>query len=137
MTGLFVDTSAWSLMFRRDRPERRPVARRLEDAIAREEDLASTGLVLQELLQGFVRQETADVIIERFTAVDLVNPSRDDHVHAADIRNRCRRAGVQVSTVDAVLTALCIDRGLTMLSNDRDFTHIARHVPLECWQPPV
>lgn len=135
MSLLFVDSSAWSLAFRRDHREEGPVVDRLRTAIEGGEDLAATGLVLQELLQGFVRPASADAILERFASVDLVVPTRDDHVHAADIRNRCRRNGVQTSTVDALLAALCIDRGYTMLSADSDFLHIAAHVPLECWQP--
>ena len=108
---------------------------RLRQALADGEDVAATGLVLQELLQGFGRPKSAEAIIERFAAVQMVHPTVADHVHAADIRNRCRRAGVHVSTVDALLAALCIDRGLTMLSADQDFAHIARHVPLDRWVP--
>lgn len=135
MSPLFVDSSAWSLAFRRDRQDEGPVVGRLRAALMDEEDLASTGLVLQEVLQGFVRPSSVDAILSRFNAVDLVAPTRNDHVHAADIRNRCRRAGVQVTTIDAVLAAICIDRGFTMLSADQDFVHIARHVPLSCWSP--
>ncbi len=135
MTPLFVDSSTWSLAFRRDQPHEGPIVGRLRSALEHGEDLAATGLVLQEVLQGFVRPKTADAILERFGAVELLAPTRDDHVHAADIRNRCRRNGVQVSTVDALLAALCIDRGYTMLSADQDFLHIAAHVPLACWQP--
>lgn len=62
-------------------------------------------------------------------------PTTEDHIHAADLRNRCRRVGVQASTIDSLLAALCIDRGLTMLTADGDFAHLARHVPLDVWEP--
>jgi len=37
-------------------------------------------------------------------------------IEAADLRNRCRRAGVQIGTIDALLAELCIRHGLTMLT---------------------
>jgi predicted nucleic acid-binding protein len=132
---LFVDTSAWSLLLRRDQPQAHPVVDRLARALAEGEDVVATGLVLQELLQGFSGPRAADSIIERFGSVELVVPSADDHVHAADLRNRCRRAGVQVSTIDALLAALCIDRSLTILTADADVVHLARTVPLDVWSP--
>jgi len=38
----------------------------------------------------------------------LLTPDRRDHVDAAEMRNRCRRAGVQVGTIDALLAQLCV-----------------------------
>jgi predicted nucleic acid-binding protein len=51
------------------------------------------------------------------------------------LRNHCRRAGIQVGTIDALLAQLCIRHDLTLLTTDRDFYHIARHAPLRLWQP--
>ena len=135
MVPLFPDTSAWSLLLRRDGLPRHPAALRLETALATGEDVAGTGLVLQEVLQGFPRPATVRSIVERFVGVELVVPTRDDHLHAAEVRNRCRRHGVQLGTVDALLAALCIDRGYLMLTADEDFHRAAGHVPLLCWQP--
>ncbi len=50
--SLFVDTSVWSLAFRRDSPAEVPEVRRLRDALLEGEAVHTTGLVLQELLQG-------------------------------------------------------------------------------------
>ena len=135
MMPLFVDSSAWSRLLRRDRPARDPFVRRLELALEQGEDLIGTGIVLQELLQGFPTPRSARTIVDRFRALELVVPTVDDHIHAAEVRLRCCRGGVRVSTVDALLTAICIDRQLMMLTADQDFEHIARHVPLLCWQP--
>lgn len=64
---------------------------------------------------------------------DTSAPTTDDHIAAAELRNRCRRVGVQVGTIDAILATLCIRRDLTMLTADRDFEHVARHEPLRLW----
>ncbi len=132
--SLFVDTSVWSLALRRD--SSMPVAEVRALAWALETDVAivTTGLVLQELLQGFSGPKSRDQILQRFSAVPLLLPDRDDHVQAAELRNRCRRAGVQIGTVDALLAQLCIRHDLTMLAADNDFTHMAGHCPLKLWR---
>ena len=68
------------------------------------------------------------------SALPFISPDRQDHIAAAEIRNACRRAGVQVGTIDALLIQLCARHELTLLSTDMDFVHAARHVPLRLWQ---
>ena len=65
--------------------------------------VVTTRLVLQELLQGFSGPKARAQVIERFAALPLLQPDREDHVSAADLRNTCRRAGVQVGMIDALL----------------------------------
>lgn len=93
----------------------------------------TTGLVLQELLQGFRGPRAAESISERFGALPFITPTRADHVEAANLRNTCRRRGFQVGTIDALLASLCIARELIMLSTDRDFVGIAESTPLVLW----
>jgi predicted nucleic acid-binding protein len=135
--SLFVDTSVWSLAMRRDRPADAASLRVLTHAIASGETLLTTGLVLQELLQGFSGPKARAQILDRFAAVPLLVPDREDHVTAAELRNVCRRAGVQVGTIDALLAQLCIRHDLTMLSTDGDFKHIAGIVDLKLWSDAV
>ena len=129
---LFVDTSVWSLALRRDAPDGVEV-QRLRDALTDGESVSTTGLVLQELLQGLLGPKAPALVAERLAATDWISPTRADHVEAASIRNACRRRGVQVGTVDALLAGLCIGRNLTMLTTDRDFTHVARLTRLKVW----
>lgn len=135
VVSLFIDTSVWSLVFRRDIPSNTPHASRLGDALRSRESIQTTGLVLQELLQGFQGPRARDAIVDRFTAIPMIAPDRDDHIEAADLRNTCRRRGVQVGTVDALIIRLCLRYDLTLLTTDLDFTHAANHVPLSVWQP--
>lgn len=134
--SLFVDTSVWSLALRRDRPADASHVGILVRALEAGETLLTTGLVLQELLQGFAGPKNRAQIVERFSALPLVVPDRDDHIDAADLRNRCRRQGVQIGTIDALLAQLCIRHNLTMLSADRDFIRVAEHSRLKVWSPP-
>lgn len=50
---LLVDTSVWSLAFRRDQESTVPQVSALRNALEGDDMVVTTGLVLQELLQGF------------------------------------------------------------------------------------
>ena len=130
---LFVDTSVWSLALRRDARSSEPAVDRLRQALETGEGVFTTGLVLQELLQGFHGPKAHDVIVERFSALPLLVPDRTDHVEAADLRNACRRQGIGVGTIDALLAQLCRRHDLVMLTTDRDFELLAPHVDLRLW----
>jgi predicted nucleic acid-binding protein len=64
-------------------------------AIRAGEELVTTGLVLQELLQGFSGPRSRTQILDRFAALPLLVPGRRDHVGAAELRNKCRRGGIK------------------------------------------
>lgn len=132
---LFVDTSVWSLALRREHAPQIAEVGVLRKALESGETIVTTGLILQELLQGFAGPRARKDIIERFTALPLLAPDRQDHIDAAELRNRCRRAGLQIGTIDALLAQLCIRHELTLLTTDRDFVHAAAHCPLNVWAP--
>ena len=132
---LLVDTSVWSLALRRSGPSTEPAVAALYEALLGAEAVVTTGLVLQELLQGFSGPKAAAAIVERFRALPMIQPERQDHIAAAEVRNTCRRSGVQIGTIDALLIQLCGRHEMTLLSTDKDFTHAAVHVPFKLWQP--
>jgi predicted nucleic acid-binding protein len=131
---LFVDTSVWSLAFRRDQVSTAPEVRMLRHALEGGETVVVTGLVLQELLQGFAGPRARKDIIDRFAALPLLAPDRQDHIDAADLRNRCRRAGLQIGTIDAVIAQLCMRHQLKLLTTDNDFVLASRHCTLGVWK---
>ena len=131
---LLVDTSVWSLAYRRDQVSTAPEVRALQHAIDGGETIVTTGLILQELLQGFAGPRARKDIIDRFSALPLLAPDRQDYIDAAELRNRCRRAGVQIGTIDALLAQLCIRHKLTLLTTENDFVLAASHCPLQVWK---
>ena len=133
---LFADTSVWSLALRRDASPEGPQVRRLREALSGGEAVHTTGIVLQELLQGYRGPRARAQVVERFATLPLIVPARDDHIDAAALRNTCRRHGIQVGSIDALLTQLCIRHDLVMLTTDRDFSHIAEWTPLQLWRAP-
>jgi predicted nucleic acid-binding protein len=131
--SLFVDTSVWSLFLRRDQPADLPEVLALRRALEAGERIVTTGLVLQELLQGFSGPKARDQIIERFAAFPLLAPDREDHIAAAALRNECRKRGVQSGTIDALIAQTCIHHELTLLTTDADFSHMAKCCALRLW----
>jgi predicted nucleic acid-binding protein len=130
---LFVDTSVWSLAFRRDVEEDVAQVQALKVALANGELVVTTGLVLQELLQGFNGPKASAELLARFRDIPLLSPTRETHIAAAALRNHCRRNGVQAGTVDALLAQLCIENELILLTTDNDFSYIARFSDLKLW----
>jgi predicted nucleic acid-binding protein len=132
---LLVDTSVWSLAFRRDADLAEPHVETLRAALDRGDTIVTTGLILQELLQGFAGPKAHKELVGRFAALPLLVPDRKDHIDAAELRNRCRRAGVQMGTIDALIAQLCVRHNLTLLTTDADFLLAAKHCPLRVWKP--
>ncbi len=84
-------------------------------------------------LQGFSGPRARKDIIDRFAALPLIGPDREDHGAAAALRNTCRRAGVQIGTIDALLAQLCIRHRMTLLTTDKYFAYAALPCPLKVW----
>lgn len=133
--AVLADTSVWSLAFRRDStPEGAEVAA-LRSALAGGELVVGTGIILLELLRGFVPPRTQTAIRSAFDVLTFLEPTRDDYIAAATLSNTCRSSGVQLATIDALIAQLCIGNDLLLLTTDADFGHAARHSPLRVWSP--
>ena len=124
--SLLVDTSVWSLALRRDVEQSAPEVVALRHAL-------TTGLVLQELLQGFAGPKDRAQLIDRLSALAFLQPVKEDHIEAAEVRNSCRRCGVQVGTIDALLIQLCRKNDLTLLTTDQDLHAATKHVEFRLW----
>lgn len=128
--NVLVDTSVWSLAFRRDTPPDTPEMKTLLRCLERQDILFTTGIILQELLQGFRGPKQRERLIEQFFNLPLIVPDITDHIAAAELQTTCRQKGVQVGTIDALLAQLAMANKLELLTSDRDFTLISRHLPL-------
>ena len=131
---LFVDTSVWSLALRRDAVPEGPEVQCLREALSSGELIYTTGIVLQELLQGFRGPKAKTRIVERFEVLTLIAPGREDYIDAAELHNECRRHGIQVGTIDALLAQICIRHKLIMLTTDLDFSQMTKWTPLQLWR---
>ena len=128
--NVLVDTSVWSLALRRYSPPDIKETRILERCIERKDALFSTGIIIQELLQGFRGPKQHDRLIDHLGGLPLIVPELIDHIEAASLQITCRRKGIQIGTIDALLAQLAISYDLELLTTDQDFTMIARYAPL-------
>ncbi len=127
---ILVDTSAW-IEFQRATDS--PADRRLTAAIAADEPLATTGVVVLELLAG-ARDERQSAELRRLLArcayLRLEEPS--DHEAAATLYRTCRREGTTIRRLPVCLIAAVAIRSATpFLHQDSDFDALARHCALD------
>lgn len=130
---LLVDTSVWSLAFRRDTPPDLPEVAMLRRALTGQEDVVTMGVIIVELLRGFLPASARQALAERFEPVPLLEPTRSDYMAAAGLSNACRQAGVQLGTIDAMIAQMAIANDVTLLTTDLDFTNASAHIPLRVW----
>ncbi len=126
---ILVDSSAW-IEFQRATGSAADC--RLAAAIDAEETLATTGLVVLEMLAG-ARDEAQAHDLRRLLArcrfLALEEPS--DHEAAATIYRTCRRAGRTIRRLpDCLIAAVALRNDAELLHQDSDFDAIARSVPL-------
>ena len=134
MSVILADTNVWSMAYRQDTDATNAFVTQLRGHLIGG-TVVSTGIVYLELLRGFTRQRTRDEIRRAFSSIHFTEPDRGDYGAAADLSLACRRAGVQLEAIDALIAQLCIANDLTLLTADDDFTHASRHIPLHVWHP--
>jgi predicted nucleic acid-binding protein len=122
---IVVDTTVWI-----DFLESRKTAfdLHLNDLIENDEPLALTDVIYCEVLQGIAD----DAKFRRTREILLAYPILRirgllTFEHAAQIYRDCRKQGFTVrKTVDCVIAATCLEAGVELYHNDRDFEAIAR-----------
>jgi predicted nucleic acid-binding protein len=126
---ILADTSAWVEYLRATGS---PVHRRLRDLIAGDGDLATTDVVMMELLAGpTTHDEMARLrrLLLRFQLLPVEGLA--DYEAAADLYRRCRAGGETVRKLtDCLIAVVAIRNGATLLHRDHDFEVIARHTTL-------
>lgn len=126
---VIVDTSVWSLAFRRravvKTPEVVTLVRLVEQGL-----VVLLGPVRQEVLSGIKHRDQFERLRERLAAFPDLELTTRDFETAAELCNLCITKGVQAAHTDFLIAAAAITRGYAVLSADRDFENIARIVPV-------
>lgn len=129
-----VDTSAWSLAFRRRASatlsvdEQQILATVASLSVSGEAVLI--GPIRQELLSGIRTAEQFERVrrqIAGFTLLDLEAHTFD---LAASYANRCRGAGVAASDIDMMICAAAVEYAAPILTLDADFARYATVLPI-------
>lgn len=129
--NIVVDTSVWSLLLRRaKRNDEAGLLKKLRFYLEHEYCIYLVGPILQEILDGLKNPSQFDLLTEYFEPFPLIECTRNDFVDAARLKNLCRNNGVQASSVDFIISAVCINRKYSLLTADNDFLHISKYCPL-------
>jgi predicted nucleic acid-binding protein len=126
---ILADTSAWVEYLRATGS---PAHLRLRELIAGEGELATTEVVVMELLAGATTTERVTQLRRLLGRFDvLAIQGLADYEAAAELYRRCRARGETVRKLtDCLIAAVAVRSGATVLHRDHDFEVIARHTPL-------
>lgn len=131
---ILVDSSAWIEYLRAtESPVHRYLRRLLED----KQPIATTGVVMLEVLAGARDEPHArklSRLLGRCSLLAAEEPS--DHEAAAALYRTCRREGVTIRRPpDLLIATIAIRTDTPLLHLDADFDAIARHAPLRTIDP--
>jgi predicted nucleic acid-binding protein len=129
---ILVDTSVWSAAFRKQiiSPNLKNVVQELQDLI-RDSRVVMIGVIRQEILSGIKAIEQFEKLKKYLRPFPDLILETSDFEFAAGLYNQCRGRGVQGSQVDFLISAVAINRDLSVFTLDRDFENYAKHIPLK------
>lgn len=128
---ILVDTSVWSLAFRKQGPAQHPAVSQLATFIEEQEEIVLIGLIIQEILQAFRNESTVEKVITHLQVFPVINLERIDFIEAAQLFRRSRAKGITVSTPDCQIAAAAISYDCSLLTTDQDFHHLTTVCPLQ------
>jgi predicted nucleic acid-binding protein len=128
-----VDTSVWSLAFRRHKATAPEVV--ALEALLRDDDALLPGVVRQELLSGVRDPERFRLLRDQLRKLPDYALLTEHYEIAAEGFNTCRSNGLQGSNTDFLLCAISqLDR-LPIFTTDGDFRHFAKYLPITLYEP--
>ena len=126
---ILVDTSYWSIVFRRKHPDENEMAR-FNDIIENEE-LYVTGIIIQELLSHITNDSLYNKIENIISGIGYIEPEIEDYLLASKLCNSLKSHGVSASTIDLLISSIAIRRNMHLLSKDNDYLHISKYSKLK------
>jgi predicted nucleic acid-binding protein len=122
-----VDSTAWSLLLRRQPQRLNPEEARLRAEVLRLSaagDALLLGAVLQEVLTGLRTPAGFERIRRALQGVDQQATTRIDYERAAEMSNACRARGIQASPTDFLVCAASERLRAPILTTDTDFQRL-------------
>lgn len=135
---ILLDTSVLSRVFRRrsSGASERTLQATFAELAAGETPMAVPGVVLQEVLSGIRSERQFSELAEKLqNSFEIVNARTTDHVEAARLRNACLAKDLTISGPDCLVAVLAIRGQHRLFALDEDFRSLARHAPLQLFEP--
>lgn len=119
-----VDTSVWINFLRGTNTQ---AVQRLFQIIEKQILFGITGVIYQEILQGAASNSQFKQLQAYFSTQRFFNlrSEKNSYEAAAEIYFACRQSGIAIrSTLDCLITQVCIEHDLILLHSDKDFERI-------------
>ena len=134
---VLVDTSVWSLLFRRDQDnlntQQRSAVEILRSLIV-EKRVKVIGPIRQELLSGIRSADQFERLRHRFRAFEDEKLTTADYEFAAQISCKFRTLGISTSAIDSLICSIASSRDWEIFTFDDDFRHYSKAVPVRLFQ---
>ena len=128
---ILVDTSAW-IEYLRD------TGSGLSRALAElpKEEIATCDAVRMELLAGARDEAELVRVYALLSHANTISILPTDYDDAAEMYRQCRRQGQTVrKMIDCFIAAVAVRVDAPVLHMDRDYDILARHTPMQSYQP--
>jgi predicted nucleic acid-binding protein len=124
---LLVDSSVWIDTLRAVQSD----ATRFVAGRDEHDELATTGVIVQEVLQGTRTDRHYEAFRERFWGMLILEPREiSTYEVAAQLYRRARATGLTIRKPnDCLIAALALEHGAMLVHNDRDFLALAQVEP--------
>ena len=124
---LLLDSSVWIDMHR----ARSTAATRYVDAREEHEEIATTGLIFQQVLQGLRHAGEYDHMRRVLWSTLILEPRElSTYEVAAQLRRAACAAGLAIRNPgDCLIAAIALEHGALLVHNDRDFLALAQVEP--------
>ncbi len=124
---LLVDSSVWVQVERAIATD----ATRFLDGRDAQDELATTGIIFQEVLQGVRSEALFDRMRALFWSMLILEPRElSTYEIAAQLYRRAREQGLTIRKPnDCLIAAIALEHGALLVHNDRDFLALAQVEP--------
>jgi predicted nucleic acid-binding protein len=124
---LLIDSSVWINRSRAIETD----STRFVDLRDGQEDIAVTGVIVQEVLQGAGSDAGFEALRNLLSAMPLLEPREfSTYEIAAQLYRRARRRGLTIrSSNDCLIAAIALEYGALLVHNDSDFLSLAQVEP--------
>lgn len=130
--NILVDTSVWSLAFRKKEKTAAEVGVvNLLEELIRDSKTVMIGPIRQEILSGISDQQKFEEMKNSLSVFPDININDSDYEMAANFFNICRSKGIQGSHIDFLICAVAVSHDLTIFTLDNDFLNYKQHLSIK------
>jgi len=131
MIKLLIDTSVWSEALRRKEKSLNSSETLVRRIIENNDEIVIVGIILQEILSGITNEKLFLEILNILNDFSYVEITKEDYIHAAELRNKCKQRGITAGSFDFLIASVAIRNKLMLVTYDNDFKNISKYTELK------